>query len=128
MTKRLVNAQRVGQEATIQLQQLMDSSPGTLHTCLQVIVQGKIYCFWSKDSMCGQDVAQWAEEEKAELSHSRRPEQGYSHYNDIDVDFIGYVYYTEEERMQSLARERWFLLGLKKQVCWYVIHECVACV
>ena len=37
---------------------------------------GLILTVWFTESICGQDVAQWAEEEKTELSHSQKPEQG----------------------------------------------------
>ena len=37
-----------------------------------------ILTIWSTESICGQYVAQWAEEEKTELGHSQGPEQGYT--------------------------------------------------
>lgn len=77
LPKRLVRARKVKQESSQQLQELMDKSP---------------------EPLSGQTVAQWADDEKAELgtSNSQRPEQ-------------------EQEKLRSLARERWFLLRLKSK-------------
>ena len=79
------------------------------------------------EPLSGQTVAQWADDEKAELgtSNSQRPEQG---SNDDCVNVNVTIMNIEQESLRSLARERWFLLRLKSKYAGTYVQQCYTCV